>query len=57
MRQALELGSRTIMLHQGQVILDISGEARASMTVEGLVRLFRSKEGAEIADDQLLLAH
>ena len=57
MRQALELGSRTIMLHQGQIILDISGEERASMTVEGLVRLFRSKEGAEIADDQLLLAH
>jgi putative tryptophan/tyrosine transport system ATP-binding protein len=57
MRQALELGSRTIMLHQGQIILDISGEERASMTVEELVRLFRSKEGAEIADDQLLLAH
>jgi len=56
MRQALEFGSRTIMLHQGEIILDISGEERASMTVEQLVRLFQSKEGAEIADDQLLLA-
>ncbi len=56
MRQALEFGSRTIMLHQGQIILDMSGAERASMTIEDLVKKFRSKEGAEIADDQLLLA-
>jgi putative ABC transport system ATP-binding protein len=55
MRQALEFGERTIMLHQGQIILDITGEERASMTIEQLVRLFRFKGGAEIADDQLLL--
>jgi len=55
MRQALEFGRRTIMLHQGQIILDITGEKRASMTIEQLVRMFRRKEGDEIADDQLLL--
>jgi putative ABC transport system ATP-binding protein len=56
MRQALEFGSRTIMLHQGQIILDITGEERASMTIERLVQMFRRKEGVELADDQLLLA-
>jgi len=56
MRQALEFGSRTIMLHQGQVILDISGAERASMTIEQLVQMFRRKEGEELSDDQLLLA-
>jgi putative ABC transport system ATP-binding protein len=56
MRQALEIGTRTIMLHQGQVILDISGAERASMTIEQLVQMFRRKEGAELSDDQLLLA-
>jgi len=56
MRQALEFGSRTIMLHQGQIILDITGVERASMTVEQLVQMFRRKEGSEISDDQLLLA-
>ncbi len=56
MRQALEFGSRTIMLHQGQIILDISGAERATMSVEQLVNLFRRKEGAEISDDHLLLA-
>lgn len=56
MRQALDLGSRTIMLHQGQIILDIVGAERASMTVEQLVKMFRRKEGLELADDHLLLA-
>jgi putative ABC transport system ATP-binding protein len=55
MRQALDFGSRTIMLHQGQIILDITGEQRASMTIDRLVTMYRRKEGAEITDDQLLL--
>jgi putative ABC transport system ATP-binding protein len=56
MRQALEFGTRTIMLHQGEIILDITGAERASMTVEQLVTMFRRKEGGEITDDNLLLA-
>ncbi len=55
MRQALDHGSRTIMLHQGRIILDISGEERAGMKIEDLLRLFRRREGVELADDQLLL--
>jgi putative tryptophan/tyrosine transport system ATP-binding protein len=55
MRQALEFGSRIIMLHQGQIILDISGPDRASMRIEDLLHLFHRKQGTEVADDQLLL--
>ena len=55
MRQALDYGDRTIMLHQGRIVLDVAGAARRSMTIEDLLRLFRRKEGAELADDQLLL--
>ena len=54
MRQALDFGCRTIMLHQGQIILNIDGADRASMTVEQLVKMFRRKEG--LADGHLLLA-
>ena len=43
------------MLHQGRIVLDVAGAARRSMTIEDLLRLFRRKEGAELADDQLLL--
>ena len=56
MRQALDYGTRTIMLHQGHVTLDVSGAERAALTMEDLVKLFQRKEGAELADDQLLLA-
>jgi putative ABC transport system ATP-binding protein len=55
MRQALDFGSRIVMLHQGSIILDISGAERASVTLENLLDLFRRKEGQELADDQLLL--
>jgi putative ABC transport system ATP-binding protein len=55
MRQALDHGSRILMLHQGAVMLDISGEQRGSITLEQLLALFKRKEGHELADDQLLL--
>jgi len=55
MRLALDHGSRILMLHQGSIMLDISGAVRASMTLEKLLTLFKRKEGRELADDQLLL--
>ncbi|HEY2757785.1 MAG TPA: ABC transporter ATP-binding protein [Pseudolabrys sp.] len=55
MRQALDYGNRIVMLHQGRIMLDISGAERASMKAEDLLQLFRRKEGEELADDQLLL--
>jgi putative tryptophan/tyrosine transport system ATP-binding protein len=55
MRQALDFGGRIIMLHQGSVILDISGAERASVTLNSLLDLFRRKEGKDLVDDQLLL--
>ncbi len=55
MRQALEHGSRTVMLHQGRIVLDISGAERAGVTIEDLMQLFRRREGVDLADDQLLL--
>ncbi len=55
MRQALDYGSRILMLHQGGIILDISGAERASTTMEQLVAMFRRKEGAALEEDHLLL--
>jgi putative ABC transport system ATP-binding protein len=55
MRQALDYGNRIVMLHQGRVMLDISGPERASMQMDDLLQLFRRREGEELADDQLLL--
>ncbi len=55
MRQALDYGDRTVMLHQGEIVLDVAGRERAAMTIDDLLRLFRRSQGTELADDQLLL--
>ena len=55
MRQALDFGDRTIMLHQGQVAFDLSGEARAKADVADLLALFERQKGESINDDSLLL--
>jgi putative ABC transport system ATP-binding protein len=55
MRQALDYGTRIIMLHQGHVTLDLSGEERSAVTMEELLRLFKRKEGLPAAEDELLL--
>lgn len=56
MRQALDYGSRTVMLHEGRVILDVSGDERRGMTVEDLLHLFEKTRGEALDDDKLLLA-
>jgi putative ABC transport system ATP-binding protein len=55
MRQALDVGERTVMLHQGQVVLDVSGEERARMDVTDLLAMFEQVRGEKLADDALLL--
>lgn len=55
MRQALDHGERTIMLHQGQVVLDVSGEERARMGVSDLLAMFERTRGEAVSDDSLLL--
>ena len=55
MRQALDHGDRTIMLHQGRVVLDVSGEERAKMDVPDLLAMFERTRGEALSDDALLL--
>lgn len=55
MQQALTHGTRTVMLHQGQVVLDVSGEERRGMTVQDLLDMFERTRGEKVADDALLL--
>lgn len=46
------MGNRTIMMDEGRLVLDLKGEERAGMTVDGLLALFRAhseKEGTTTA--------
>src|SRR5690554_7107563 len=53
MKQALEVGSRTVMLHQGQVVFDIAGKDREGLEVKDLLGLFEQQRGLEVDDDSL----
>ena len=56
MQQALEVGTRTIMLHEGKIIFDVSGSEREGLEVIDLLDLFKqNQEGEELSDDSLLL--
>ena len=55
MRQALDVGQRTVMLHQGQVVLDVVGEERKRLAVPDLLHMFEKVRGEKLSDDALLL--
>ncbi|WP_313295875.1 ABC transporter ATP-binding protein [Diaphorobacter sp.] len=55
MRQALDVGQRTVMLHQGQVVLDVAGAERSQMDVPDLLQMFEKVRGEKLSDDALLL--
>lgn len=56
MHQALSLGSRTLMMNGGRIVLDVEGEDRERMTVDGLLAQFAAKAGEELDNDRILLS-
>ena len=56
MRDAIATGNRLIMMHEGRVVLDISGEEKKRLTVEGLLARFARVSGETFDDDKALLA-
>jgi putative tryptophan/tyrosine transport system ATP-binding protein len=55
MRQALDCGARTIMLHEGRICFDVAGPERAGLAVADLVARFADARGQALEDDTLLL--
>ncbi|MDF2153893.1 ABC transporter ATP-binding protein [Vibrio sp. CAU 1672] len=55
MKDALACGDRTVMLHQGEIVLDVAGEQRESMQVSDLLEMFSKVRGEALTDDSLLL--
>lgn len=55
MEQALTVGTRTIMMHEGRIILDISGPGREKVTVPDLLKMFEQASGRALSTDRILL--
>ena len=55
MRDAIAYGNRLIMMYNGRIVVDVSGEEKKQLTVEQLLSLFSKASGSDEADDKLLL--
>ncbi len=55
MNDAIRMGNRLIMLYDGKIIFDVSGEEKSKLTVEDLHHKFREAAGEEFADDRAVL--
>ena len=56
MHQALELGNRTLMMDQGNIVLDLFGQEREGLSVDKLLELFMAKAGKALDNDRILLS-
>lgn len=55
MSQALTHGTRTIMLHEGKVMFDLSATERSDLGVRGLLDLFKQVRGRDVDEDSMIL--
>ncbi|MDO5544550.1 MAG: ATP-binding cassette domain-containing protein [Eubacteriales bacterium] len=56
MRDAIAYGNRLVMMYDGRIVVDVSGEEKKDLTVEQLLNLFSQASGSDEADDKLLLS-
>ncbi|SHH52550.1 ABC transporter ATP-binding protein [Clostridium grantii] len=55
-KAALSLGNRTIMMDDGEIILDIKGEERSKMTIEELLTYYSKERKKQLTNDRMLLS-
>lgn len=56
MKQALELGNRTLLMADGNIVLDVGGEERSRLSVEDLLARFKAGTGHDLDNDRILLS-
>ena len=56
MQSAIDLGNRILMMDSGNIVLDIGGEEKKNMTVDGLLEKFKTGAGKALDNDRILLA-
>ena len=56
MRDAIHIGNRLIMMHEGRIIYDVAGEEKKNLQVEDLLKKFEDASGEEFSNDRMMLA-
>jgi putative ABC transport system ATP-binding protein len=56
MKDAIAIGNRLVMMNDGKIIYDVSGEEKKSLTTADLLAKFKVSSGEELDNDRMLLA-
>ncbi len=56
MKDAIRLGNRLIMMHEGKIIYDVAGEEKKNLKVADLLVKFEEASGGEFANDRMMLS-
>jgi putative ABC transport system ATP-binding protein len=56
MHDAIEYGNRLIMMHEGKVVVDVSGEEKKNLTIQQLLELFEQNSGSRFGSDKEILS-
>ena len=57
LKHAIRLGNRLIMMHLGNIVLDIKGEEKEKLTIDKLIDNFNKVQGKEHLSDRILLPY
>ena len=55
MQDAINIGNRLIMMHEGRIIYDVKGEEKKRLKVEDLLKKFEEASGDVFANDRMML--
>lgn len=56
MKDAIQIGNRLVMMHEGRIIYDVAGEEKKGLQVEHLLKKFEEASGEEFANDRMILS-
>ena len=56
MADAIRVGNRLIMMHEGQIVVDVKGEEKKKLTIEQLLQLFEASSGSKLTSDKVMLS-
>lgn len=56
MADAIRVGNRLIMMHEGRIIVDVKGEEKKKLTIEQLLQMFEASSGSQFTSDKVMLS-
>lgn len=56
MADAIRVGNRLIMMHEGQIVVDVKGEEKKKLTIAELLQMFEASSGSKLTSDKVMLS-